>query len=116
MQGLAEGSHLILVAHNQARQILISLDQLRGSGNWGRIQDRVLMEDQAIKQVWNSPGQYSGVSSFSSPGDIPNPGIKPRSPVLQADSLPAEPQEKPKNRSMGSLSLLQQIFPTQESK
>ena len=51
MQGLAEGSHLILVAHNQARQILISLDQLRGSGNWGRIQDRVLMEDQAIKQV-----------------------------------------------------------------
>ena len=51
MQGLAEGSHLILVAHNQATQILISLDQLRGSGNWGRIQDRVLMEDQAIKQV-----------------------------------------------------------------
>ena len=49
VQGLAEGSHLILVAHNQATQILISLDQLRGSGNWGRIQDRVLMEDQAIK-------------------------------------------------------------------
>ena len=30
-----------------------------------------------------------------SPGDVPNPGIKPRSPVLQADSLPAEPQGKP---------------------
>ena len=29
------------------------------------------------------------------PGDLPNPGIKPRSPTLQADSLPAEPQEKP---------------------
>ena len=28
---------------------------------------------------------------FLSPGDLPNPGIKPRSPVLQADSLPAEP-------------------------
>ena len=27
-----------------------------------------------------------------SPGDLPNPGIKPRSPVLQADSLSAEPQ------------------------
>ena len=26
------------------------------------------------------------------PGDLPNPGIKPRSPALQADSLPAEPQ------------------------
>ena len=29
------------------------------------------------------------------PGDLPNPGIKPRSPALQADSLPAKPQEKP---------------------
>ena len=35
--------------------------------------------------------------------------------VLQADSLPAEPQEKPKNTRVGSLSLLQEIFPTQES-
>ena len=33
--------------------------------------------------------------SVSSPGDLPNPGIKPRSPTLQADSLPAEPQGKP---------------------
>ena len=50
-----------------------------------------------------------------SPGDLPNPGIEPRSPTLQADSLPAEPQGKPKNTGVGSLSLLQQIFPTQES-
>ena len=28
---------------------------------------------------------------FSSPGDLPNPGIKPGSPALQADSLPSEP-------------------------
>ena len=32
-----------------------------------------------------------------SPGDLPNPGIKPRSPTLQADSLPAEPPGKPKS-------------------
>ena len=43
------------------------------------------------------------------------PRIKPRSPTLQADSLPAEPQGKPKNTGVGRLSLLQQIFPTQES-
>ena len=49
-----------------------------------------------------------------SPGNRPNPGIEPRSPALQADSLPAEPQEKPKYMEVGSLSLLQQIFPTQE--
>ena len=34
--------------------------------------------------------------------------------ALQADSLPTEPQGKPKNTGVGSLSLLQQIFPTQE--
>ena len=45
---------------------------------------------------WNSPGQNTGVDSlFPSPGDLPNPGIKHRSPVLQADSLPAEPQGSP---------------------
>ena len=36
-------------------------------------------------------------------------------PALQADSLPAEPQGKPKNTRVGSLSLLQRIFPTQDS-
>ena len=47
--------------------------------------------------------------------DHPNPRIKPRSPTLQVDSLPAEPPGKPKNTGVGSLSLLQGIFPTQES-
>ena len=43
--------------------------------------------------------------------DLPNPGIQPRSPTLQADSLPTEPPGKPKNTGVGNLSLLQQIFP-----
>ena len=47
--------------------------------------------------------------------DLPNPGTEPRSPALQADSLPAEPQGKTKNTGVGSLSLLQRIFPTRES-
>ena len=51
----------------------------------------------------------------TSPGDLPNSGIKPRSPALQVGSLPAEPQGKPKNTEVGSLSLLQWIFQTQES-
>ena len=37
------------------------------------------------------------------------------SPALRADSLPAEPQGKPKNTGVGRLSLLQQIVPAQES-
>ena len=60
------------------------------------------------------PEYWSGYL-FPYPGDLPNPGIKPRSPALQVDSLPVEPQGKPKNTGEGSLSLLQRIFPTQES-
>ena len=48
------------------------------------------------------------------PGDLPNPGIEPRFPALQADSLPPEPPGKTKNIGVGSLSLLQWIFLTQE--
>ena len=33
---------------------------------------------------------WSGLP-FSSPGNLPNSGIEPRSPALQADSLPSEP-------------------------
>ena len=32
---------------------------------------------------------------FPSPGNLPDPGIEPRSPALQADSLPSEPSWKP---------------------
>ena len=38
---------------------------------------------------------WSGLP-FPSPGDLPDPGIEPGSPTLQAESLPAEPQGKPK--------------------
>ena len=33
---------------------------------------------------------WSGLP-FPSPGDLPDPGIKPRSPALRADALPSEP-------------------------
>ena len=47
------------------------------------------------------------------PGDLPNPGIKPRSSTLQVDSLPSKAPGKLKNTGVGSLSLFQ-IFLTQE--
>ena len=59
---------------------------------------------------FSRPEYWSGY-----PGDLPNPGIKPRSLELQVDSLPAEPQGTPKNTGEGSLSLLQWIFLIQES-
>ena len=63
--------------------------------------------------IWEAPKYWSG-QPIPSPGDLSNPGIEPRSPTLQVDSLPAEPYGKPKNTGVGSLSLLQGIFPTQE--
>ena len=57
---------------------------------------------------------WSGLP-FLSPGDLPDPGIKPRSPALQADSSPFEPPGKPKNTGVNSLSLLQGNFLIQES-
>ena len=36
---------------------------------------------------------WSGLP-FPSTGDLPEPGIEPRSPALQADALPSEPPEK----------------------
>ena len=53
-----------------------------------------------------SRSEYWSGQPSPSPGDLPNPGIEPRSPTLPVDSLPAEPQEKPKNTGVGSLSSL----------
>ena len=90
------------------RQFLYHLSH-QGSWKW-----------KSLSHVWFFATPWTIQSMWFSrplpfPGDLPNPGIKPRSPALQAASLPAEPQEKPKNTGVGSLSLLQKIFPTQES-
>ena len=70
------------------------------------------LRPRGLFSPWNSPGQNTGGGSLSLlQGNLPNPG----SPKLRADSLPAEPQGKSKSTGMGSLSLLQQIFLTQES-
>ena len=64
----------------------------------------------------DSPGKNTGVGCPGPPpGDLPNPGIEPRSLALQAYSLLSEPPGKPKNTGVGSLSLLQGIILTQES-
>ena len=50
---------------------------------------------QAPRSVgFSRQGYWSGLP-FPSPGNLPDPGIKPRSPALQADSLPTELGEKP---------------------
>ena len=62
-----------------------------------------------------SSQQYWSGLPCPPPGDLPNPGIKPRSRALQAYSLPSEPPGKPMNTGVGRLFLLQGIFLIQES-
>ena len=42
-----------------------------------------------------SKQEYWSGFPFPSPGDLPNPGIEPRSPALEADALTSEPPGKP---------------------
>ena len=50
---------------------------------------------QASPSMGFSRQEYWSGLPFPSPGDLPDPGIKPRSPTLQVDSLPAELPGKP---------------------
>ena len=70
---------------------------------------------QAPPSVGFSRQEYWSGLPFPSPGDLPNSGIEPRPPTLQADSLPTESQGKSKNTGVGSLFLLHRIFPIQDS-
>ena len=80
------------------------------------------LQPHGLYRPWNSPGQNTGVGSCSLlQGGLPNLGMEPRSPALQADSLPGEPRNtgvgmqadslpgEPRNTGVGSLSLLQPL-------
>ena len=46
---------------------------------------------QATLSMGFSRQEYWSGLPFPPPGDLPNPGIEPRSPALQADTLPSDP-------------------------
>ena len=50
---------------------------------------------QAAQSMWFSRQEHQSGLPFPSPGDLPDPGIEPGSPALQADALPSEPPGKP---------------------
>ena len=60
---------------------------------------------QAPLSMGFSRQEYWSGLSFPSSGDLPNPGIKPKSPALQADSLPTELQGKALVASTGTLGM-----------
>ena len=54
---------------------------------------------QAPPSMGFSKQEYWSGLPFPSPGDLPDPGIEPRSPTLEADALNSEPPGKPSPRS-----------------
>ena len=50
---------------------------------------------QAPASMGFSRREYWSGLPFPSPGDLPDPGIEPRSPALQADALTSEPPGNP---------------------
>ena len=58
---------------------------------------------QAPPSTEFSRQEYWSRLPFPSAGDLPDPGIEPRSPALLADSLPAESPGEPSRRDTGSL-------------
>ena len=52
-------------------------------------------DSQAPLSMGFSRQEYWSGLPFPSPGDLPDSGIEPRSPTLQADTLPSKPPGKP---------------------
>ena len=74
-----------------SRSVVLTLCDPHGATMWPP------RDHQAPLSVDFSRQEYWSWYPFSSPGDIPNSGIEPRSPTLQVDSLPSEPPGKPIN-------------------
>ena len=74
-------------------------DTLCSEGGWMQIASVFAtpwnIAHQAPLSMELSRQEYWSGFPFPSPGDLPDPGIKPRSPTFQADSLPSGPPGKP---------------------
>ena len=54
------------------------------------------LQPTRLLHPWDFPGKSTGEGyHFLLQGNLPEPGIKPRSPALQAEALPSEPPGKP---------------------
>ena len=54
----------------------------------------IIASQAPLSMGFSRQGYWSGLT-FPSPGDLPNPGIEPRSPELQENALPSELLGKP---------------------
>ena len=103
------------VSPTQRDAAMILYDALSGSVMSNSLWPHGLWSTRLLCPWGFSRQEYWSGLPCPPPGGLPNSGIEPRSPTLQVVSLPSEPLGKPMNIGLGSLSLLQRIFQTQES-
>ena len=91
------------VAHQASLSFIISQSLLKLTSNeWVKLLSRIRLfatpwtvaHQAPPSMAFSRQDSWSGLP-FPSPGDLPDPGIKPGSPALQADTLPSEPPGKP---------------------
>ena len=66
---------------------------------------------QAPPSMGFSRQEYWSGLPFPSPGDLPDPGIEPRSPILEADALTSEPPGQENSRNTSTSALLIRLKP-----
>ena len=82
------------LAHNKREKKVKSLSRVRlFATQW-------TVAHQVPPSMGFSRQEYWNGLPFSSPGDLSDPGIEPRSPALQADALSSEPPGKPTTGSL----------------
>ena len=75
--------------HNIVKQLVKSLSCI-----WLFATPWTVAHQAPLSMGFSRQEYWSGLP-FPSPGDLPDPGIKPRPPALQADALTSEPPRKP---------------------
>ena len=81
---------LLYSTRNSAQCYVAAWERGEFGGKW----IHVYVWQASLSMGFSRQEYWSGLP-FPSPGDLPDPGIKPRSPALQADALASEPPGKP---------------------
>ena len=93
--------------------LYLACQNLGSEGKWKSLSP-VPLWPHGLYSPWNSLGHNTGVGSLSLLQGSSQPRNRSQVSTLQVDSLPVEPQGKPKNTGVDSLPILQGVFLTQE--
>ena len=91
----ADGTPLMAESKEELKNFLMKVKAKRSCSVMSNSLQPITVAYQAPQSMEFSRQEYWSGLPFPSPGDLPNPGIEPRSPTLQADALPSEQPGKP---------------------